>query len=223
MNKCDYCHVTVDDSLKRCPLCFKTLNKKALGENSLYPTYDHDIIKKKRSLIFKLSLFASVAGIGVCTVVNLLAWPGYFWTTYVIVAIIYTWLLVKNTLMSKKHGGIKLLIQLVVVAAMLYIIDFLFGKTNWSVNIVIPFMLLSAITLILIMVLVKRMLWSDYIGYAIVIIFSGFAPLILYAIGVATLLWPSIMVAAYAGIVFLWMWLFRDKQFKSEFTRRFHF
>jgi hypothetical protein len=106
---------------------------------------------------------------------------------------------------------------------MIYAIDYFFGHHNWSVNVVIPFMIMAAITLILIMVINKRMLWSDYIGYALVIITSGFAPLIFYVLGISTLLWPAVITGAYAGLVYLGMWIFRDQQLKSEFIRRFHF
>ncbi|MGI5891896.1 MAG: DUF6320 domain-containing protein [Bacillota bacterium] len=222
MNKCDYCNVLVDEKLKRCPLCFKSLGDKKQSGNSLYPPYNHINSKKRSSFGFKLALFATIASISICTIVNLAIWQGSFWTIYVIVSILYAWLLVKNTLMSKKPGGFKVLLQLVVVSAMLYIIDFLFGRNNWSVNVVIPFMIISAITFILIMVATKKMLWSDYISYIMAMIFLGFVPILLYILGISTLLFPSLLAASYAILALCGMFIFRDKQFKSEFIRRFH-
>jgi hypothetical protein len=83
---------------------FHHQSKKKSKGNSPFPAYDYKTLSKKNLTPLSLSwhFFGSIAGGGICTLINLLAYPGYFWAIYVIVAILYAWLLVKNTVMSKK-------------------------------------------------------------------------------------------------------------------------
>jgi len=68
----------------------------------------------------------------------------------------------------------------------------------------------------------RRMSWRSYVGFILSMIFIGFVPVLLYIIGIVTVLWPSIITALYSFLTFVGMLIFSDTTFKSELLRRFH-
>lgn len=223
VNRCDKCNVSVDENLKRCPLCQKSITDiDRKDENLLYPKYKVD--KQKGRLVFKYFLFMSIALASTTIFINLLTLKFYheLWFLYIVLAILYSWLLVRNTILSKMHTGAKILFQLFGISSILYIVDVNTGFNNWSVNYVLPFLLIGTTLLITIIVYTKKLLWSQYIGYAITAIFIGFIPIILYGLRVIDVFIPSAVSALYSILTLILMFVFSNKKFKDEFVRRFH-
>ncbi|WP_066504097.1 DUF6320 domain-containing protein [Abyssisolibacter fermentans] len=220
MKKCNYCNAYVDEYLAICPLCLKSLKESEAKKNPEYPKYD--INQMRQNLKLRFLLFLSIIIISICTLINVLNYNGVPWVLYIISPILYLWLLIRNTLMSKTHYGVRILLQLIGISFFLFVIDTTQGGYSWSVNIVIPFLIIVAIILITIIVYTKQMLWKDYIGYLFVMTFIGFIPILFFAIGIVDTLWPSAVSALYAILTLVGMFILSNKKFKTEFIRRFH-
>jgi RNA polymerase subunit RPABC4/transcription elongation factor Spt4 len=226
MNKCKYCNVFIDENLNKCPLCHQIISDNQMAYNSvLYPIYDIDKSLYVKRIIFKIWLFLSIAGC--CTVILLnvltLNRSNNLWFLYIVVPTLYLWLLVKNTILSKMHTGGKILLQIISVSGLILVIDLNSGFYRWSVNIVIPIMVAVSTIFITVIVYSRKMLWNEYIGYAITLLFLGFIPVILYFIGVSNSIWASGFSALYSFLTLLFMFIFSNKRFKNEFKRRLHF
>lgn len=224
MNKCEHCQVRVDEHLTKCPLCLKVINPHTeVTENSLYPTYTHKVHTK--SFLFKLGVFLSIATVSICALINILTLQhvGRLWFLYIAVTVLYLWLLIGHTILSKSRVGSKIFLQTIGTSIILYVIDFNSGHSRWSVNFVIPFLVMAATLFITWKVYTKKMLWNEYIGYTIAMIFLGFIPTILYLVGIANILWASASAALYSLLTIIGMFTFANKRFKNEFKRRFHF
>lgn len=224
MNKCLQCGVFIDESLKKCPLCHRNiLDAKTSLKSSWYPTYNIARIDRHMSFQSKMILFLSITIISVCLLINLLSGIEHPWVLYVAGPVLYLLLLIHSTILSNSHVGTKILLQILGISNMLFIIDFLSGYYRWSVNVIIPFLVIMGTFLITIILIKKRMLWNEYIGYVITMIFLGFIPAVLYLIGIANIIWPSAVSALYALLTTVGMLMFSNKKFRNEIEGRFHF
>ena len=224
MNKCLHCGVFIDESLQKCPLCHRNIaDANTISENKWYPSYNVSKIDVPKTMKAKVILFLSISIISICLLINLLSGIEHPWVFYVAGPVLYLLILINNTILSKKHMGTKILIQILSISTMLFIIDFCSGFYRWSVNIIIPFLVIIGTFMITIIIYKKKMLWNEYMGYTITMIFLGFIPAILYFIGIANILWASAVSALYALLTTVGMLLFSNKKFKNELERRFHF
>lgn len=224
MKKCEHCGVFIDESLHCCPLCRRDVGDIAAGlENSRYPGYGAANLQFRQKFQKKVLLFLVITVISICLLINMFSGMSTPWFLYVACPLLYALLLVNNTILSKMHTGAKILLQIAGVSVLLFLLDLGSGYIRWSVNIVIPFLFVAGTFLITIIMLKKRMLWSEYIGYVIALIFLGFLPVLLYLTGVSDKLWASAVSALYSLLTTIGMLLFSNKQFKNELVRRFHF
>ncbi|WDV44943.1 DUF6320 domain-containing protein [Clostridiaceae bacterium M8S5] len=221
MKHCKFCDVNIDDSQVRCPLCHKKLEGQIENEDRQYPQYNLEKIQKKnyRSKVFS---FIVIIVISVCTLINLLNYNGLLWSFYVIFPLGYVWLSIRNTIISNMHYGVKILLQLIGLSFMLFMVDITNGQFSWSVDIVIPLLIITSIFIMTIIIYTIPMLWSEYIGYLFIIMFIGLIPIVLYLTNIAKILWPSAVSALYTLLTLIGMFIFSDKKLKNEFVRRFH-
>lgn len=224
MHFCDYCGVRVKNGQQNCPLCGRQLTEHK-EVNSLYPAYHVKKLSGARRLFGRLAAFCSVAACLVTAVINFFTWPESHlaWSLFVIAPVLCAWLLVGNTLLARRRGGAVILLQTIAFSAMFAIIDAAAGFHRWSVNYVIPFLLITQTLVITIIVYTKKIRWNQYIGYALTMIFLGFAPILLYAVGLCSVLWPSVSSAAYSFLTLAYMFVFSNKAFLGELKKRFHF
>ena len=224
MNKCKQCGVFIDDNVSKCPLCSRNIGEAAIElQNRWYPVYSMTDMPPQVNFAKKVFSFISIAVVSICILINMLSGIKNPWSLYVAGPIIYLQLLISNTILSKMSAGSKILLQISGVSGLLLMIDLLSGFHRWSVNIIMPFLIIVGTFLITVIIIKKQMLWNEYVGYIITMIFLGFLPVLLYLSGVATQLWASAVSALYSFLTLIGMLLFANKKFKNEMTRRFHF
>ena len=223
MNKCKYCGVLIDEDENKCPLCNRNGEEfKGGATNVWYPAYGKTVTVPQFSFASKVLLFISITVVSICVLINMLTGIKNPWSLFVVCPVLYLQLLINNTILSKMRAGTKILLQIIGISGFLFFMDLLSGFYRWSVNIVIPFLLISGTFLITLIVVKKNMLWNEYVGYIIAMIFLGFLPVILYLTGVANEIWASAVSALYSFLTTIGMLVFSNKKFKKEMTRRFH-
>lgn len=224
MKRCNQCNVKVSTTRKTCPLCGHFLdtidNEQVL---TTYPQYQPPV--HKRNLFLKILVFLLIASSGISLLVNLIYYNDNLWSLYVIGGSIYLWILFKSTILSKKPIAKKLIIQMIFISLVVAIIDFASNKTiinGWSVSYVIPALSFATTIANIIVVMIKRMKYSDYILYFLGTIFLGFVPFILYLFNITNILWPSLSAACLSIITILGMIIFGDRHTKDEIKKRLH-
>lgn len=219
MNKCRDCNIEVIRGSYICPLCFKKVGEKS--ENTSYPKYKEKI---KDRTVFNIFLFLSFAVTIICFIINIMTFKNYKypWSLFIFLIIVYLWILIRNTILSKMNGGAKILIQAFCISIITVIVDLNTSRIHWSVNYCIPFIISGAALLITLLVIIKKMLWNEYIGYLLALLFLCFVPIILYLFKIITVLWPSVVAATFAILTFISLMIFSNKKFKVEFESRFH-
>lgn len=223
MNKCRQCGIYIYENDGKCPLCNKPAGElKITCENEWYPAYKPSEASPGKGMVKKVYLFVSITVISICLLVNALAGLENPWFLYVAGPIMYLLLLINNTILSRMHTGMKILLQICSISGLLFIIDMLSGFYRWSVNIVIPYLFIAGTLINTIIILKKKMLWREYAGYILAMIFLGFLPVLLYWTGIADILWAAAVSALYSILTVIGMLIFANKKFKNEVTRRFH-
>ena len=153
MKKCENCGVTVKTNHNICPLCNRQLevvdNKKIQGADPFTP-YEKLITDKSSEILYKIFLFISIIASAVCLTINLMTSFLPFWSLIVIIAIIYCWVLVVHTILSRRSVFEKIFLQVGVIVALLFVCEWVSSSDKWMVNYVIPSMSMLVILVLFI-------------------------------------------------------------------------
>lgn len=221
MNRCTECEIITAENT--CPLCHKVLNEYGSAEDTrAYPVYDQQEYKT-RARISRLAIIGGILATLICFAVNLIVMPHFLWVFYVAVAIFYLLVSLNHTILSASHLGGKITAQVISLTILLLVIDGMSGSVQWSVNYVVPFVIITGILLVSMIMIKVRMNWTGYISFLLMMIVLGFLPLILYFSGVADVLWPSVSAASFGVVTFIAMLLVANQAFMTQLGRRFHF
>jgi hypothetical protein len=135
----------------------------------------------------------------------------------------YAFLLVRTAIKSYKNLGTIVMINVSMLSIMGFILDMLLGYTGWSINYLIPLIILAGIIALVIFVLLKSTYFLTYFIYMLIIAIFGVTLLIFLWTGFVTVKTPSIITAFISFLVIIGMFMFGDKTAKNEFIKRFHF
>ncbi|MDF2988421.1 MAG: hypothetical protein K0R50_3931 [Eubacterium sp.] len=221
MKKCKRCNVKVDEDTKICPLCRTVLTD--MGGETVTRTYPSIKVDPHRyNIIKRMLIFLSILSGVTTAVTNYITYNGVVWSAISMAAIIYFWILVSYSIKRNTNMASKILVQVLCVSILTAIMDYSIGYSGWSVNHVIPEIIILANISVLILVIINRMYWQTYVLNQIIIAVLGFIPGILYLFGLIKVPLPSIVASATSFTVLLGTMIFGDKSIKSELKRRFH-
>lgn len=221
MKYCDRCHVTVNNPIDRCPLCFASLvSQDNRQEPQSYPAL---LQKAERyNMLRRIFIMASLTISIICVTINLMTNPSVLWSLIVVVNIVYMWVAISTAVRIRSKLGYNILIQVISLAALMVVIDWFSGHSNWALNYVVPFLFITATMSITIIIIVRRMDSSSFILYFFLTALIGFVPIVLLAMGLVTVLWPSLASALYSGLSLISLFVFADRDTKHELKKRFH-
>ncbi|WP_166626230.1 DUF6320 domain-containing protein [Jeotgalicoccus sp. S0W5] len=220
MNRCSECEINTKQ--RACPLCHQLLSTTDLPkEERAYPAYDQKRFKVKDRLA-KFAVFGGILASIICLLVNIIVMPRFLWVFYVAVAVFYLLVSLNHTILSPSHLGGKIIAQVVSLTILLLVIDAMTGSLQWSVDYVMPLIILAGIVLICMLIIKVRMKWTGYISFLLMMIGLGYLPLILYFTGVSHVLWPAVSAASLGTVSFILMLLIANESFMTQLMRRFH-
>jgi hypothetical protein len=194
----------------------------SLSESSddTYPRYSGEI---KYNLALRILLFISIVAASTCLLLNLLVYEGMLWSLLVAGGIGFFWAALIYPLAARKNIGHHILVDAVAACIFFVVAQFVIGTKGWSLDYVVPFLFIAATTFISLVILIKRMKWREYAMYQLITIILGVLPVISVIAGLVTTAWPSIVSAFYSFLTLIGMFIFKDKKYKNELIKRFHF
>jgi hypothetical protein len=222
MKTCKRCKVNVEEDADICPLC-RTVLTDIGGEkpDKTYPAIE--VNSHKYNIIKRLFLFVSIISAVASVITNYLTYNGVMWSAITISAIIYFWVIMSYSIKRNRNIASHILVQVICVSILTVVMDNSIGYSGWSVNNVIPEIMILANVAVLVLVFTNRMYWHTYVINQIVIAICGLIPGILLLCGLITVHIPTIIATATSFLVLVIMIIFGDKTIKSELKRRFHF
>ena len=221
LNYCPDCDVYVDDCLQRCPLCGKKLTDHP-EPNAMYPDVHPKEYIDQHSFNSDLLVFFTFLFIGGSIVINMLTWNGIPWFISVATPIIYTWILVRTTILSDMSTGKKVLLQLVGIMGMMLAFDFTAGWTGWSYEYILPLLIVAAITYMDIYSYIHKSYWRDNLLYAIILVLISLIPIVFYFTGITHTLVPMILSSIAGILTVLGILRFAVRRIGGEMKKRFH-
>lgn len=221
MKTCKRCNVKIQDDSNICPLCRTVLTNMG-GEplDKAYPTIE--VNPHKYNIVKRLFMFISILSAVTSVVTNYLTYNGVIWSAITIAAIIYFWVIMSYSIKRNRNIASQILVQVLCTSIITVIMDNSIGYIGWSVNHVIPEIMILANISVLILVIVNRMYWHTYVLNQIVIAICGLIPGVLFLCGVIKVPLPTIIATATSFIVLVVTMIFGDKSIGSELKRRFH-
>ena len=104
----------------------------------------------------------------------------------------------------------------------LIFIDHQTGYYMWSINYAVPLLIVLGTTIITLVILIKPLYIRDFIVYQLTTAMLGIAAVLLLVFDVPSVKWPISVSALYCGLIWLGMFLFRDRRTIHELKKRFH-
>jgi hypothetical protein len=118
--KCPKCLVEVKSNRRTCPLCGQMLE----GEGSTHPTYPpYQPVIKQVNLMLRIILFITLVAGLTSLLINILTYVDTWWAGYVILGLIYMWIVIKSTILSRRNVAKKLLTQMITLSLIVIAIE----------------------------------------------------------------------------------------------------
>lgn len=222
MKFCKRCKVKIHGDNNVCPLCRTILT--TYGNNQLekvYPVIEVNL--HKYNIIKRTFLFISILVAAATAITNYMTYTGVIWSAITISAIIYFWIIMAYSIKHNRNIASQILVQVICISILTVIMDYAIGYRGWSVNYVIPEIIMLANISVLVIIIVNRMYWHTYVINQIVIAILGLIPGVLYLCNLTEVPLPTVAATATSFSVLVGMTIFGDKTIKSELKRRFHF
>lgn len=224
MKYCKNCKVNVDADRNYCPLCFrelKTLNEESVGEYPFMERRKNEHVTQSTHLLLKIFLFLSVSIISVCTLVNMLINPETLWCLLVSFSLIYVWILVAHTILSRRGVFEKIFMQLVGVMLILWACEILsLNKEHWLANYVFPSVSMATVATMLMCTFIRRDK-SWILAFVFIILVLTVAS-VLFFVYLDEFYILSIINLAFCALSLLGYFTFSFKVIKAEFLKKFH-
>lgn len=226
MKICERCGVAVASAGTRCPLCGSTLHSDGTGQSLRgisYPQYT--LSSTPVSLKTKLGRFIALSMMAILIVVNLatfVALPA-FWALVPIESILFVWASSRNWagLISLRSKAI--LWQLLLLSVLLVSIDLVGSFAHWSLNYVVPGLLLLTTLLLTMLARRRPQQRATYLGALFVMLGANLLPLLCYPLHWTTVLWPGLVALTFSLVAIIGLLIFAKGTVLSELRKRLHF
>jgi hypothetical protein len=105
---------------------------------------------------------------------------------------------------------------------LLILVDYVAGAYGWSINYVVPGVILLADGVIALLMLINLRNWQSYIMFQIGLLFASTLPLLLWYLGIITHPLLSLITLIITGFFLLASFIIGFRRASVELKRRFH-
>ncbi len=223
MKHCKYCNVDVKTSEKYCPLCYNVLDGEGDNAVDFYQKRQEDDKTHKISYtLYKIFFLITLAVLATCIFINVLTYNGVIWCTLVGFSMLYIWILIAHTILSKRSVFEKIFFQLAGIIAIVVICNDI-SKGDWLLNYVLPsIQLVTAFCLIFVSLVMKnryKVVLPFFLMYILLLITS----IILICVpGADTFGILSEINLILCGLAIVGTLVFGHKTLRTEFAKKFH-
>ena len=218
MRRCNKCGVDVRTSGEVCPLCQARLTGDA--ESDVFPNIP--TVFSRFSLLFKLLAFVTVTGGLISVALDLMIDDGLSWSVFVLLGIVSFWVLIFFAVSKRNNIPKNITYQVMLVGVISVIWDYITGWYSWSIDFVIPIACVVAIVLLGLLGKILKMPSGDYIFSMIAEGLFGIIPMILYALKLVHVIYPSIICFTLSLISIASLLIFAGKDIISGMKKRLH-
>lgn len=227
MKACKRCHIYSKDASNRCPLCGELLERETEKDDNthnplLYPVIDLNM--GAYHFVRKLFLFISILTAAILCVINYMTYSvaPVLWSFITVAAIFYGLLTIYYSIYTTRSFASKLFAQTIGASILCIVIDVVLGYKGWSINFVIPSLILFTNLVIIILMILNPMKRQTYYMYQLTITVFSMACFALCFTSIMTRKEFAIVTGIVGIISLIGSIIFGDKGFQDELIRRFH-
>lgn len=223
MKYCSNCKVKIDGERNHCPLCFREIKEISDEKTLEYPFAErkkNENYQRNNSFVLKLFIFMSICAISICFLVNMLLPNSPSWWLVVLGGIVYVWVLIAHTIISRRNVFERILAQLVAITFLLWTCEFITEDTSWLMNYVFPSISMCTVFAMLMITFIRKDK-SWLLSFVAIII-------ILTIVSIISLLYLedyhllNIINIAFSGLTLLGFFTFGYQSIRQEFLKKFH-
>lgn len=167
--------------------------------------------------------FFCVAVSVICGLINVIATPYSMWAAYVTGSVLSIWILVSIGFYKRRNLLKNGIWQLVFCSAVAFIWDICTGWRGWSVNYVIPSIIVLVQILMVLLSNILKIRSQDHMIYYIMAAVFGLIPGVLLAVGVAKIVYLSAICTGLSLLFICFLLIFRHRELVYELKKKFHF
>lgn len=224
MKYCKRCKIKTNDEQTSCPLCYNELEKLD-DENftSFYPKRKENEKHSQRTYFAtRIFTFISLAIVIICAFINFLTYAGSVWSILVASCIVYLWILISHTILSKSSAFEKIIYQIIGVASILLSTEVVAGESPVLINYIVPSLSTVAVVVLAMINMISRKRKSFTLSFFIIYILLSLIPIITLAFKLLEykLLMQInllLLIITITGTLILGY-----KTIKSEISKKFH-
>lgn len=224
MSKCIRCDIEIYDDTHVCPLCNGVVEQSdelsgEAGGSQMYPDVRPSVRKLK--FFIKLFIFLSIIAEAVLILINSLTYKGFSWSLISGIVLAYACFTVMYALRNDQSHRRKLWGEAIAAMVLVGAIDAVTGARGWSVNYVIPSIILAVDGAILIFMIANHRHWQNYLLLQVMMVFISVVFVVFAAFGIIKHPLLTIIAAVISGIALTGSLIFGDKKAFTELSRRF--
>lgn len=225
MKYCKHCKISVESSENYCPLCYNYLEEPdgSKGEKAFEFYLRRDENRKRSAgtpFLLKLFLYLSICISVVCFTVNYFTEPHMMWSPVVFVSVLYLWILIGHTIISRRSVFEKIFFQFVGLILLLIALERL-SMSAWFLDYVLPAILLAASSVMALISLISKrknaLISTFFVYYVLLEVVSLIFLLFVDAYRVLYLIH-----AVYNGLILFGTLLFAYRILKSDIAKKAH-
>ena len=184
--------------------------------------YPKKISSKKIDKFLNVFFYCVIILSVVLLIINMLTTPNIYWSHLCIIGFIYIFFTVKYSITKLRNISGYVVVQTILIAILLYFIDYRIGYRGWSINVAFPILIIISNIAMFILTLIN---YKDYGKYAInqliIVLLSLSTIYFIYKgdINNNALINISIIISIFN---FLFSLILCYKDFKEEIIRKFN-
>ena len=229
MKKCNRCNLYVKDNGNICPLCGELISDEdnlntdnQINNTPMYPAIEFNL--DAFHLLKKIFTFIAFLTTIILFVINYATYDTapILWSLIPVASIFYGMLTIYYSIFNNSNVASKILVQTIGASILCIIIDNVIGYKGWSVNFIVPALILVSNLVIIILMIVNPMKRQTYFMYQLTITIFSIISFALCFTRIITRKEFAIVAGIICVISLVGSIIFGDKGFHNELIRRFH-
>lgn len=221
MSRCIQCNIAISDDTIVCPLCRCVVDETdKTNKVNEYP--EVRIKQRKVKFISNLMLVIVLVSCMILTGLNMAFHEGGLWCIIPVAAMVYAYLAFRMVFVSMKGYRSKVFIPMVLALGLLLIIDIETGFYGWSLDYILPSVILVADIIILMLMLTNQKNWSSYMIMQIAVMAVCIIPMVLWIVDIISAPVLTLIAAGISVSMFLVTLIIGGRTACRELKIRFH-
>lgn len=184
--------------------------------------YPEKIKAKKSDKIINILVSCSFLIAIILVVINKLTTPQIHWAGIANAGILYTWIVVIYAVKKNINIAGHVLLQTIAISVLVIYLDYKLGNQGWSINIVVPIIIMIANLTMLVLTIVSHKKYIKYGIYQLIIVFLSMLPVIFVTEHIVQNNVLSIIASGISIFNFVICLALCAKDVKEVIVRKFH-